>query len=90
MPPLDEGWIVEGQMIGQSGKTIRPKLYIEIAISGVIQHVVGIQEAKTIIALNRDPRAAIFQAADWGAVADFRRIVPLLVAELEKENRERK
>ncbi len=84
-PPLDEGWISEEQMIGQSGKTIRPKLYIGVGISGVIQHVVGIQDARTIIAINQDPKAAIFQSADLGAVADFRKILPLLVEELGKE-----
>lgn len=84
-PPLDEGWIREEQMIGQSGKTIRPKLYIGIGISGVIQHVVGIQEAKTIIAINNDPQAAIFKTADLGVVADFRKILPLLISALEKK-----
>jgi electron transfer flavoprotein alpha subunit len=85
-PPLDEGWIAEGQMIGQSGKTIRPKLYIGIGISGVIQHVVGIQDAKVIIAINNDPNAAIFQSADLGVVADFRKIVPLLIEEMKKKD----
>ncbi len=84
-PPMDEGWISEEEMIGQSGKTIRPKLYIGIGISGVIQHVVGIQDAKTIISINNDPHAAILQSSDLGAVGDFRRIVPLLLDELEKK-----
>jgi electron transfer flavoprotein alpha subunit len=84
-PPLDEGWIKEGQMVGQSGKTIRPKLYIGVGISGVIQHVVGIQDSKMIIAINNDPHAAIFQSADLGVVTDFRKIVPLLVQELQKK-----
>ena len=84
-PPLDEGWISEEQMIGQSGKTIRPKLYIGVGISGVIQHVVGIQDAGTIVAINQDPNAAIFQTSDLGAVADFRKILPLLVEELGKK-----
>jgi electron transfer flavoprotein alpha subunit len=84
-PPLDEGWIHEEQMIGQSGKTIRPKLYIGVGISGVIQHTVGIQDAKTIIAVNHDPKAAIFATADLGVVADYRKIVPLLIAELQKK-----
>ncbi len=85
-PPLDEGWIEEGQMIGQSGKTIRPKLYIGVGISGVIQHVVGLQDAEVIIAINNDPQAAIFQSADLGAVTDFRKVVPLLVEELQKKS----
>lgn len=84
-PPLDEGWIAEEQMIGQSGKTIRPKLYVGVGLSGVIQHIVGIQDAKVIIAINHDPKAAIFQSADLGAVADFRKIVPLLVEALKKK-----
>jgi len=84
-PPLDEGWIHEDQMIGQSGKTIRPKLYLGIGISGVIQHTVGIQDAKTIIALNNDPKAAIFETADLGVVADYRKVVPLLIEELQKK-----
>ena len=83
-PPLDDGWIHEDQMIGQSGKTIRPRLYLGIGISGVIQHTVGIQEAKTIIAVNNDPKAAIFETADLGVVADYRQIVPLLIEELQK------
>ncbi len=83
-PPLDEGWIAEDQMIGQSGKTIRPKLYIGVGISGVIQHVVGIQDAKVVVAINKDPQAAIFQSADLGAVADYRKLLPLLIEELEQ------
>jgi len=83
-PLLDEGWICEDQMIGQSGKTIRPKLYIAIGISGVIQHVVGIQDAKVIIAINNDRRAAIFQSADLGVAADFRKLIPLLVGNFKK------
>ncbi len=81
-PPLDEGWISEEQMIGQSGKTIRPKLYIGIGISGVIQHTIGIQDAGTIIAINNDPKAAIFQSADLGVVSDYRQIIPLLIDDL--------
>ena len=88
-PPLDEGWIAESQMIGQSGKTIRPKLYIGVGISGVIQHVVGIQDAKMIIAINNNPQAAIFQTADLGVVSDFRKIVPLLIEELKKISKDK-
>jgi electron transfer flavoprotein alpha subunit len=72
-------------MIGQSGKTIRPKLYLGIGISGVIQHTVGIQDAKTIIAINSDPKAAIFETANLGIVGDYRKIVPLLIEELQKK-----
>ena len=65
-PPLDEGWIHEDQMIGQSGKTIRPKLYIGIGISGVIQHTVGIQDAKTIIAINNDSKSGDLRECGFG------------------------
>ena len=81
---VDEGWVGASQMIGQSGKTIRPKLYVGVGISGAVQHLVGVREAQTIIAINHDPKAMIFQAADLGAVADFRKLVPQLVAELNK------
>jgi len=84
-PPMDEGWISEDQMIGQSGKTIRPKLYINMGVSGVIQHTVGIQDAKVIISINQDPKAAIFETSDMGVIADFRKIVPALIEELKKK-----
>lgn len=84
-PPMDEGWIAEDQMIGQSGKTIRPNLYISIGVSGVIQHTVGIQDAKVIISINHDPRAGIFETSDLGVVADFRKIIPPLIEELKKK-----
>jgi electron transfer flavoprotein alpha subunit len=84
-PPLDEGWIREEQMIGQSGKTIRPKLYINIGVSGVMQHTVGIQDAKVIVSINQDPKAAIFECSDLGVVADFREILPLLIEKLKQK-----
>ncbi len=84
-PSMDEGWIAEDQMIGQSGKTIRPNLYINIGVSGVIQHTVGIQDAKVIISINHDPRAGIFETSDLGVVADFRKIVPPLIEVLKKK-----
>jgi electron transfer flavoprotein alpha subunit len=83
-PPVDEKWASEDQLIGQSGKTIRPRLYIGIAISGAMQHVVGIQKSKIIVAINKDPNAPIFKAADFGIVADFRELVPPLLEEIRK------
>lgn len=82
-PPVDEGWAEEGQMIGQSGKTVRPSLYIGIGISGVMHHLVGMDQSKTVIAINTDPKAEIFEASDVVVVADFRKIVPRLIAEIE-------
>jgi electron transfer flavoprotein alpha subunit len=83
-PPVDEKWASEDQLIGQSGKTIRPRLYIGLAISGAMQHVVGIEESKIIVAINKDPNAPIFKAADFGIVADFRELVPPLLKKIRK------
>ncbi len=81
-PPLDAGWIGEGQMIGQSGVTIRPRLYIGVGISGEMQHTVGIRDAGVVVAINSDPQARIFQEADFGIVGDARKVLPLLIQAL--------
>jgi len=83
-PPVDEGWASEDQLIGQSGKTVRPNLYIGIALSGAMQHIVGIQDSKVIVAINKDPDSPIFKAADFIIAADFRELVPSLVEEIKK------
>lgn len=82
-PPVDEGWAKEGQMIGQSGKTVRPSLYIGVGISGVMHHLVGMDQSKTVISINTDPKAEIFQASDVVVVADFRKILPRLIDEIK-------
>ena len=81
-PPVDEGWAEEGQMIGQSGKTVRPKLYIGIGISGVMHHVVGMDQSEHIIAINTDPDAEIFDTSDVIVMKDFRKVVPKLIEEI--------
>ena len=83
-PAVDEGWIVEEQMVGQSGKTIRPKLYIGLGISGEMHHTVGILDSEVIVAVNKDENAPIFQVVDVGIVGDLREILPCLVKEIKK------
>ncbi|MCP4667408.1 MAG: electron transfer flavoprotein subunit alpha/FixB family protein [Deltaproteobacteria bacterium] len=82
-PPVDEGWAREGQMIGQSGKTVRPTLYIGVGISGVMHHVVGMDQSRHIITINSDKNAEIFETSDVFVVEDFRKIVPQLITELQ-------
>jgi electron transfer flavoprotein alpha subunit len=84
-PACDEGWAVqEKQMIGQSGKTVRPKLYIGVGVAGIIHHLIGIQNSKVIVAINKDPDAPIMKAADYAIPADFNQILPVLIDELKK------
>jgi hypothetical protein len=81
-PPVDEGWALESQMIGQSGKTIRPRLYIGAGISGMTHHVVGMDGSDCIVAINTNLNAAIFAVSDITVVADYREIIPLLIKEI--------
>lgn len=80
-PAVDAGWIGKERQIGQTGKTIRPRLYFAVAISGAIQHTVGMDQARTVIAINRDAAAPIFRLADYGIVGDWREVVPALAEE---------
>ena len=82
-PAVDEGWAEEGQMIGQSGKTVRPTLYIAVGISGVMHHVVGMDQSKEIISINTDANADIFEVSDVIVVEDFKKVVPKLIKEIE-------
>jgi electron transfer flavoprotein alpha subunit len=77
-PAVDEGWAAEDQMIGHSGRTVRPTLYFAIGISGDALHVVGMKDSQVVVAINSDPQAPIFRQADYGLVGDYREIVPLL------------
>jgi electron transfer flavoprotein alpha subunit len=82
-PPVDEGWAKENQMIGQSGRTVHPKLYIGIGISGEMHHMVGIKGAEMMVAINQDPQASIFELCDLGLVGDFREIIPHLIRAIQ-------
>ena len=83
-PPVDEGWVSEDRMIGQSGKTVKPRLYIGVGISGMSHHVVGMDESDCIVAVNSDPKAAIFDVSDVAVVGDYSEILPPLMEEIRK------
>jgi electron transfer flavoprotein alpha subunit len=83
-PPVDEGWVSENRMIGQSGKTVKPRLYIGVGISGMSHHVVGMDESHCIVAVNTDPTAAIFEVSDVAVIGDYRDILPPLMEEIRK------
>lgn len=83
-PMVDEGSLPKDRLVGQTGKTVAPELYLALGISGSAHHVAGIQGAGTILAVDRDPAAPIFQYADAGYVADLREILPALVKRIEK------
>ena len=83
-PVVDRNWLPKERQVGISGKTVKPKVYIAVGISGAFQHLTAMQGSETIIAINKDPRAPIFGVADYGIVDDFQNIMPILKEKTKK------
>jgi electron transfer flavoprotein alpha subunit len=88
-PVVDKGWLPSDRQVGSSGKTVKPKLYIAVGISGAFQHVLGMKNSDLIISINKDPNAPIFNFSDYGIIDDLFKVVPALTNKIKEEKKQK-